>query len=243
MNFVSSALRAGHLLLVGIMICAAAAACGYAGASFRVQEFCLAERAASQQWTTLFVHRSPTEERPAGPPGAKIRALPGGSVVLRPDGDFQRSALDIVPTRARPPDADALAELTVHRIAPSEKGYEMMSFCGLAQQEGPFGIIVETGGIGKPRPFVLWQIRGDESFSSTNSVCYEALRVQPDGRILIGSGKPRQDLLEIASGGVVLHSPNGARWRLEVKDDGSVSSQRMPDGQIELGASARAPKE
>jgi hypothetical protein len=80
-----------------------------------------------------------------------VRAQPGGNFEIQPLGDYYRGALDIYPTQGKKPDADALAELTIHRIHPTNNGHEMLSVSALADRQSRFGVIVEAHGTGRIR--------------------------------------------------------------------------------------------
>ncbi|MBF0538345.1 MAG: discoidin domain-containing protein [Nitrospirae bacterium] len=113
------------------------------------------------------------------------RAQGGGTIAIQPHGDFLRGAIDMLPTAGKPPQADALAEITLHRIVPSKEGFEMVSYSALATDKVPFGIIVESGGVGKARPFVFWTLR-EESMDFSRMLFSEAFRITEDGLLQIG---------------------------------------------------------
>ena len=117
------------------------------------------------------------------PTNGYIRAQPGGNLELLPQGDYFRSALDIYPTMGKKPEMDALAELTLHRIHPSNEAHEMMSITALAESQSRFGIIVEAHGHGRVKPLDLQMIQGglleaDKDVQPFNAI---AMRVKTDG--------------------------------------------------------------
>lgn len=97
---------------------------------------------------------------PLPPTSGLVRAQPGGNFEILPLGDYYRSALDIYPTMGKKPDMDALAELTIHRIMPSNDGHEMLSISGLADSQSRFGVIVEAHGTGRVKPLDFQMIQG-----------------------------------------------------------------------------------
>jgi hypothetical protein len=108
-----------------------------------------------------------------------------------------RSALDLIPTTGKLPQVDARAEVTVHRIIPSEKGVEMASYMALATEKFPFGIALESTGIGKPRPFIFFTERENSTFDKAEFFS-EAMRMTAKGAIQFsrrhGSGPMSQVL-------------------------------------------------
>jgi hypothetical protein len=89
-----------------------------------------------------------------------VRAQPGGNFEIQPLGDYYRGALDIYPTQGKKPDNDALAELTIHRIHPTNNGHEMLSVSALANSQSRFGVIVEAHGTGRVKPLDFQMIQG-----------------------------------------------------------------------------------
>jgi hypothetical protein len=119
------------------------------------------------------------------PVGGLVRAQPGGNLVLEPQGDFMRSALDLLPSQGKPPDLDAIGELTIHRVHPTRTTQEMISYSALAHKQGLYGIVVEAHGEGRLRPLALMTVQGglnpgEAPFSA------EALRMTEDGTIVLG---------------------------------------------------------
>lgn len=117
------------------------------------------------------------------PQGNRVRAQPGGNLEILPLGDYFRSALDIYPTMGKKPDMDALAELTIHRMLPSNEGHEMLSVTALANTQQRFGLIVEAHGAGRVKPLDFQVIQGglldrDKHLEPFNAI---AMRVKTDG--------------------------------------------------------------
>ncbi|MBF0343491.1 MAG: discoidin domain-containing protein [Nitrospirae bacterium] len=117
--------------------------------------------------------------------GVGKRAQPGGTIAIQPRGDYMRGAIDMLPTAGKLPQADALAEVTLHRIVPSKSGFEMVRYAALATDTVPFGIIVESGGAGKARPFVFWTLR-EETADFSKMLFSEAFRITEDGLVQVG---------------------------------------------------------
>jgi hypothetical protein len=127
------------------------------------------------------------------PANGLIRAQPGGNLVLQPNGDYMRCALDLLPTRGKQPDMDALDELTLHRVAPTQRTQEMLSLSALARSQGVFGMIVEAHGDGVLRPLVFMVVRGGIN-PGEPSYYAEAMRMTEQGTIALGlarQGIPR----------------------------------------------------
>ncbi len=97
---------------------------------------------------------------PLPPTRGRVRAQPGGNFEIQGLGDYYRSALDIYPTTGKKPDMDALAELTIHRIMPTNEGHEMLSVSALADSQSRFGVIVEAHGQGRIKPLDFQMIQG-----------------------------------------------------------------------------------
>jgi hypothetical protein len=119
------------------------------------------------------------------PVGGLIRAQPGGNLVLEPQGDHMRCALDLLPAKGKPPDLDAIGEVTIHRVHPTRTTQEMISYSALATKQGLYGIVVEAHGEGRLRPLAFMTVQGglnpgEAPFSA------EALRMTEDGTIVLG---------------------------------------------------------
>lgn len=117
------------------------------------------------------------------PVNGKTRAQPGGNLEIQPLGDYSRSALDIYPTTGKRPEFDALAELTIHRIHPSNQGHEMLSVTALSDSQQRFGVIVEAHGKGRIKPLDFQMIQGgllevDKNIKPFDAI---AMRVKTDG--------------------------------------------------------------
>ncbi|MCC6492775.1 MAG: hypothetical protein IT424_07125 [Pirellulales bacterium] len=120
---------------------------------------------------------------PLPPSHGRIRAQPGGNFEIAPLGDYYRGALDIYPTQGKKPDTDALAELTIHRLFPSNEGHEMLSVSALADSQSRFGLIVEAHGSGRVKPLDFQMIQGgllavDRGLEPFDAV---AMRMKTDG--------------------------------------------------------------
>ena len=63
----------------------------------------------------------------------RTRAQPVCSMVIQPQGNLMRGAIDLFPTSGNAPDTGALGELTLHRKVPDADGYDMISFAALAR--------------------------------------------------------------------------------------------------------------
>jgi hypothetical protein len=94
------------------------------------------------------------------PWNGKVRAQPGANMEILPLKDYARSALDIYPTMGKKPEFDALAELTIHRIMPSNDGHEMLSLSALASVQDKYGVIVEAHGTGRIKPLDFMVVQG-----------------------------------------------------------------------------------
>jgi hypothetical protein len=126
---------------------------------------------------------------PLPPSGGRTRAQPGGNFEIQPLGDYFRAALDIYPTQGKKPDTDALAELTIHRIHPSNDGHEMLSVSGLADSQNRFGVIVEAHGSGRVKPLDFQMIQGgllavDKDIKPFDAI---AMRMRTDGTMQFGA--------------------------------------------------------
>jgi hypothetical protein len=118
-----------------------------------------------------------------------VRAQPGGNFEIQPLGDYYRGALDIYPTQGKRPDMDALAELTIHRIHPSNQGHEMLSVSALADSQRRFGVIVEAHGTGRTKPLDFQMIQGgllavDRDVTPFDAI---AMRMKTDGTMQFGA--------------------------------------------------------
>lgn len=127
---------------------------------------------------------------PGFPPiGDSIRAQRGGNIFLKPQGDYMRCAIDLLPTSGKLPDLDATAELSIHRIHPKtidgHTDMEMISYSGMGTENGVFGIIVEAHGRGKLRPLVFMTVQGGLNQGEENFAA-EAMRMNEDGTIALG---------------------------------------------------------
>jgi hypothetical protein len=114
-----------------------------------------------------------------------MRAQPGGNLVLQPEGDYMRCALDLLPTRGKQPDLDALDEVTLHRVAPTKQTQEMLSISALARSQGVFGMIVEAHGDGVLRPLVFMVVKGGIN-PGEQPFYAEAMRMTEQGTIALG---------------------------------------------------------
>jgi hypothetical protein len=114
----------------------------------------------------------------------RTRAQPGGSLVIQPQGDLMRGAIDLLPTSGEIPDTGALGELTLHRKVPDADGYDMISFAALAREDLPFGMLLENHGKGGARPFIFMTMAEDKEF--TQARYYEPLRITKEGTVQIG---------------------------------------------------------
>ena len=125
---------------------------------------------------------------PLPPYQGNVRAQPGGNFEIQPLGDYYRSALDIYPTLGMKPQTDALAELTIHRIAPSNLGHEMLSISALADSQQRFGVIVEAHGAGRIKPLDFHMIQGGLLDVDREIPPYDAIamRVKTDGTVQFG---------------------------------------------------------
>lgn len=142
-----------------------------------------------------------------------IPAQPGSTLFFQPIGDYRRGAIDLLPTTGLKPDRGALAELTLHRIAPTYQGVEMMSIAALARPDIPYAVIIESTGIGKIHPLTFLFVEQDLNFQ--NHVIYEPLKLTKDGCTFGGE--------------VVLKSPNGKAWTLAISDEGELSVTEKPE--------------
>jgi hypothetical protein len=126
---------------------------------------------------------------PLPPSRGRVRAQPGGNFEIQPLGDYYRGALDIYPTQGKKPDMDALAELTIHRIHPSNEGHEMLSVSALADSQRRFGVIVEAHGKGRTKPLDFQMIQGgllavDHGLTPFDAI---AMRMKTDGTMQFGA--------------------------------------------------------
>ncbi len=114
----------------------------------------------------------------------RTRAQPGGTLVIQPQGDLMRNAIDMLPTSGTAPDTGAHAEITLHRRTPDAKGYDMVSFAALARDDLPFGILLEYYGEGEAKPFVFMNFSENAEF--TQARFQEPLRITKNGTVQIG---------------------------------------------------------
>lgn len=136
-----------------------------------------------------------------------IPAQPGSTLFFQPIGDYRRGAIDLLPTTGLKPDRGALAELTLHRIAPTYQGVEMMSIAALARPDIPYAVIIESTGIGKIHPLTFLFVEQDLNFQ--NHVIFEPLKLSKEGCTF--------------GGDVIMKSQNGKAWRLAISDEGELS--------------------
>jgi hypothetical protein len=118
----------------------------------------------------------------------KKRAQPGGNMEILPLKDYSRGALDIYPTMGKKPDFDALAELTLHRIMPSDHGHEMLSISALASVQDKFGVIVEAHGTGQLKPLDFMMVRGGvlKDDAEKKPFWAQVMRMKTDGTMQFG---------------------------------------------------------
>jgi hypothetical protein len=119
------------------------------------------------------------------PVSGLVRAQPGGNLVLQPQGDYMRTAIDLLPTAGKPADMDAIGELTLHRVHPTPTTQEMISYSALARSQGVYAVIVEAHGAGQLRPLSFMVVKGginpgEEPFSA------EAMRMTEMGTMVFG---------------------------------------------------------
>jgi len=118
----------------------------------------------------------------------KVRAQPGGNLVLQPLGDYKRSALDLLPTQGKMPDIDAIAELTIHRIHPTPSDQEMISYSALGREQDRYAVIVEAHGKGRLKPLSFMTVQGGlPSNPNQRGFAAEAMRMTEDGTMVFGS--------------------------------------------------------
>jgi hypothetical protein len=124
------------------------------------------------------------------PPG-NVRAQPGGNFEIQPLGDYYRGALDIYPTQGKRPDTDALAELTIHRLHPTNEGHEMLSVSALADNPSRFGVIVEAHGKGRIKPLDFQMIQGGLLAVDKNLQPFDAIamRMKTDGTMQFSAAR------------------------------------------------------
>src|SRR5207237_85499 len=114
-----------------------------------------------------------------------IRAQPGGNIVLQPQGDYMRCAIDLLPTRGKQADLDPIGELTLHRVPPTATTQEMISYSALARKQDVYAVVVEAHGEGRLKPLVFMDVQGGlrnpaEAYSA------EAMRMTEDGTMVFG---------------------------------------------------------
>ncbi len=119
------------------------------------------------------------------PQNGLVRAQPGGNLVLQPQGDYMRSAIDLLPARGKAPDLDAIGEFTIHRVHPTATTQEMISYSALAHKQNVYGVVVEAHGEGELKPLVFMTVKGGlrnpaEGFSA------EAMRMTEQGTMVFG---------------------------------------------------------
>jgi hypothetical protein len=119
------------------------------------------------------------------PVGGLIRAQPGGNLVLQPQGDYMRNAIDLLPTAGKPADMDAIAELTLHRVHPTRTTQEMISYSALARAQGVYAVIVEAHGAGQLRPLSFMVVKGGINPGET-PFSAEAMRMTEEGTMVFG---------------------------------------------------------
>ncbi|MFV1966225.1 MAG: hypothetical protein ACC628_12445 [Pirellulaceae bacterium] len=124
-----------------------------------------------------------------GPQGEFIRAQPGGNIVLEPQGDYKRCALDLLPTRGKLPDVDAIAEFTIHRMHPSRTNQvlnaEMISYTALGTKPNHYAVVVEAHGKGELKPLTFMVVKGGLNQGEESFVA-EAMRVTEHGTVALG---------------------------------------------------------
>jgi hypothetical protein len=119
------------------------------------------------------------------PQNGLVRAQPGGNLVVEPQGDYARSAIDLLPARGKAPDLDAIGEFTIHRVHPTATTQEMISYSALARKQNVYGVVVEAHGEGELKPLVFMTVKGGlrnpaEGFSA------EAMRMTEAGTMVFG---------------------------------------------------------
>ena len=142
-----------------------------------------------------------------------IPAQPGSTLFIQPLGDYRRGAIDLLPTTGLKPDRGALAEITLHRIAPTYQGVEMMSICALARPDYPFAVVIESTGVGQIHPLTFLFVEQDLNFQ--NHTVYEPLKLSKDGCEF--------------GGDIILKSPNGTAWKVSISNDGEVEVVEKQD--------------
>jgi len=132
----------------------------------------------------------------------KVRAQPGANLQILPLKDYARSALDIFPTQGKKPEFDALAELTVHRIMPSDRGHEMLSISALASVQDKYGVIVEAHGNGRTKPLDFMVVQGGLLQGDRQQPFWaQVMRMKTDGTMQFGPRRsgPRNEPVDIIS--------------------------------------------
>jgi hypothetical protein len=142
-----------------------------------------------------------------------VRAQPGGNMEIVPLKDYARGALDIYPTMGKKPDFDALAELTVHRIMPSDQGHEMLSISALATEQNKFGVIVEAHGVGQLKPLDFMVVRGGvlKMDAAKQPFWAQVMRMKTDGTMQFGPSRSGQrnepvDIINIEQDEAMVHA-------------------------------------
>ncbi|MEX2307952.1 MAG: hypothetical protein WD738_10190 [Pirellulales bacterium] len=132
----------------------------------------------------------------------KKRAQPGANMEILPLKDYARAALDIYPTMGKKPEFDALAELTVHRIMPSNRGHEMLSISALATVQDKYGVIVEAHGTGRIKPLDFMVVQGGLLEGDRQKPFWaQVMRMKTDGTMQFGPRRtgPRNEPVDIIS--------------------------------------------
>lgn len=126
-----------------------------------------------------------------------VRAQSGETLNVRAHGDYRRTALDLWPTAGKPPQLDALSEITAHGL-----DGEMVSLGAFAQRDMPFGLVLET--TGPLVPFV---------FSNGNTrEGGVAMIMRPDHAMQFGDA------------GIVMVSASGRAFRLTITEAGAFTA-------------------
>ena len=117
-----------------------------------------------------------------------VRAQPGSNLEIIPLKDYARSALDIYPTLGKKPDLDAFAELTLHRIHPTNKGHEMLSISALAKEQDKYAFVVEAHGVGNIKPLDFMIVQGGLLADDSEKKPFWAhvMRMKTDGTMQFG---------------------------------------------------------
>jgi len=118
----------------------------------------------------------------------EVRAQPGGNLQIMPIGDYKRCALDLYPTQGKIADFDAISEITLHRIHPTNDGHEMLSLSALARSQDKYALVVEAHGTGRIKPFELLFVQGGllEADRKKEPFWAVPLHADTDGTITFG---------------------------------------------------------